>query len=682
MMSQKNNSKEKLKLAVLISNAGTGTNLQAIIDGIEKDKIKMEICAVVSDVSDAAGLDRARKHNLKIEICPTKEALLPLLQRLNPDFVALAGWKQIILDEVILAFPNKILNLHPGLIPDSIDGIVKNPDGTEALWNKGKLTNKAIQNFLDKKATFAGSSIHFLTLNFDFGPVLGRTFEKIQAGDTVDSLYARLKNKENELYEEVLEKLTSPQPSPERRGGINRQKILIIGSGGREHAIGWKVAQSPRAGQIFFAPGNAGTAELGTNVAIDAKDISKLLEFAKNGKINLTLALPDDPLALGIVDEFQKAGLRIWGPTKRAAQIEWSKAFSKDFMRRHNLPTAKFEIFSDFEKAKNYVKNQSLPIVIKASGLALGKGVIICETIKEANETLENILVKKIFGDAGNEVVIEEFLVGPEISIHAFSDGKDYKMFPPSQDHKKVGEGNTGPNTGGMGTISPLPFVDEKLLKTIEDTIVAPTLKALAKDNAPFVGVLYPGLILTKDGPKILEYNARFGDPETQTYMRLLETDLLDIFDACIDGTLKNLEIKWRPKSACTIVLASGGYPGKYEKGKEILGISPLLVEEGVGGGDSDPLSNLPLSKGRGSQPPRLSGSPPSKGGEDVVIFHAGTKMENKNLVTNGGRVLGVSAVGKNLQEALKKAYKAIEKISFEGMQYRKDIGKSALELK
>lgn len=422
-------------------------------------------------------------------------------------------------------------------------------------------------------------------------------------------------------------------------------KILIIGSGGREHAIGWKVVQSVRCGQIFFAPGNAGTAELGTNLDIKATDINALVEFAKNEHVDLTLALPDDPLALGVVDAFQAEGLRIWGPSKAAAELEWSKAYAKDFMKRHHIPTAKYEIFRDFENAKTYVEKGSLPVVVKASGLALGKGVTVAQTKDEAIEILHKIFIDKIFGSAGNEVVIEEFLEGVEISAHAISDGKSWKMFPCSQDHKRIFDGDAGPNTGGMGVVAPLSFVDEVLMNKIEKQIVAPTIGGMELEGRPFVGILYPGIMLTKDGPKVFEFNSRFGDPETQTYMRLIDIDILDMFDASIDGKLLKLDIKWKNLSACNIAIASGGYPGNYEKGKLISGI-----------------------KEAGKQ-------------DDVVIFHAGTTMSRQDLVTNGGRVLGVSTTGKNLKEALDKAYKAIEKISFEGMQYRKDIGKKALDL-
>jgi len=433
-------------------------------------------------------------------------------------------------------------------------------------------------------------------------------------------------------------------------------KILIIGAGGgREHALGWKITQparnaahnaaggSPPVRELFFARGNAGTAKLGTNLDIKETDAEKLLYFSKAEKMDLVLVVSDDALAAGVVDEFQKAGFRTWGPTKAAAKIEWSKTFSKDFMRRHNLPTAKFETFNNFEKAKEYVKDQSLPIVIKANGLALGKGVVICPDQESAYETLENFMIKKIFGESGSEVVIEEFMEGPEISIHVFSDGKNYKMFPVSQDHKKIGEGNTGPNTGGIGAITPLPFVDEKLFKKIEEDIVAPAIRGLVAEGTPFVGILYPGLMLTKDGPNLLEFNARFGDPEAEVYMRILESDLLDVIDASIDGKLNELEIKWVSATACNIVLCSLGYPGKYETGKIISGVTEAEKEK------------------------------------DIVVFYAGTKMDDKgNLVTNGGRVLGVSAMGETLPDVLKKAYNAISKITFEGMQYRRDIGKYA----
>ncbi|MFA5750725.1 MAG: phosphoribosylamine--glycine ligase [Candidatus Paceibacterota bacterium] len=423
----------------------------------------------------------------------------------------------------------------------------------------------------------------------------------------------------------------------------SKKDILIIGGGGREHAVGWKISQSKRAGKLFFAPGNAGTEEIGENTDIKATDIPSLLNFAINKKIDITLALPDDPLALGIVDEFRKNGLRIFGPTKNSAKLESSKAFAKNFMKKYSLPTANFEVFNDFDNAIGYVSDHSLPVVVKVSGLALGKGVFICKTKNEAITAIEEIMKKNSFGEAGKEIVIEEFLEGPEISIHVFSDGKNYSIFPSSGDHKRIGEEDSGPNTGGMGTIVPHPLTNEILLKKIEESIIIPTLEGMKKEGSPFQGVLYPGLILTKNGPKILEFNARFGDPETQSYMRLLETDLLDIVESCIRETLNTIKIKWRQESACTIVLASKGYPAGYEKGKEINGI--VKAEDNT----------------------------------SVKVFHAGTKKENEKIITNGGRVLGVSAVGRTLKEALDIAYEAINKISFEGMQYRKDIGKKYL---
>lgn len=424
------------------------------------------------------------------------------------------------------------------------------------------------------------------------------------------------------------------------------EKILIVGAGGgREHAIGWKIKESGRAGKLFFARGNAGTAEIGTNLDIKDTDIPKLLDFARNEHVDLVLVVADDPLAAGAVDEFRSAGFRVWGPTKEASKLEWSKAFAKDFMERYHIPTARHQVFNNFDKSVAYIRKGDFPVVVKASGLAMGKGVVIAQTKGEAEKALHDILVNKIFGDSGNEVVIEEFLEGIEISVHAFSDGISWKMFPASQDHKRIFDGNAGPNTGGMGVIAPLPFITKDIMDRIEKEIIAPAIRGMEKDGNPFMGCLYPGVMITKDGPKVFEFNARFGDPETETYMRLLSTDLLDIIDASIDQELFKQEIKWKNDlSACSIALASGGYPGNYEKGKVITGAENLDTE-------------------------------------DIVIFHSGTAMKDSELVTNGGRVLWVTAIGNSLQEALNKAYGIIQKIHFEGMQYRKDIGKGAIEL-
>lgn len=421
---------------------------------------------------------------------------------------------------------------------------------------------------------------------------------------------------------------------------MRSKTVLIIGSGGREHALGWKLKQSAKVRKIYFAPGNGGTLEVGENVSIGVLDVEGLLTFALSKKVDLTVVGPDDALAAGVVNAFQQKGLAVFGPTKEAAQIESSKAFAKQIMLENNIPTATYASFTAIADARKYLKKQSLPVVIKASGLALGKGVIIAKTIPEAEKALEDIMVKKIFGKAGDEVIIEEFLQGKEISIHAFCDGKTAKLFPTSRDHKAIYEGNRGPNTGGMGTIAPLPDVSHRLRKQIERTIVQPVLNGLQKKNAQFSGCLYPGLMLTKEGPKVLEFNARFGDPETQSYMRLLKTDLFDVMMSCVKGKLSKQKIRWAKKSACCIVLASSGYPGTYKKGDSIDGLKSKK--------------------------------------EDIIVFHAGTKREENAVFTGGGRVLGVTAVGKTLDRALVKAYAAIGKrgIFFEGMQYRKDIGK------
>jgi len=419
-----------------------------------------------------------------------------------------------------------------------------------------------------------------------------------------------------------------------------KMEILVIGSGGREHALVWKLKQSPKVKKIFVAPGNAGTAKLAINLPISKSE--EITEWLKENPIDLVVIGPDNYLAEGIVDKLNELQIPVFGPTKNASEIEWSKVYAKELMKEEGIPTAKFEIFNDINKAKIYIKKQSFPLVIKASGLALGKGVIIVKNIEEAEDAIDEIMNKKIFGNAGDEVVIEEYLQGKEISVHAFCDGEDFCLFPSSQDHKRIFDNDKGPNTGGMGTIAPVPCVTEAHMKDIEEKIIRPLLSALKKRGRPFQGILFPGIMITGEGPKVIEFNARFGDPETQSYVRILESDLADILLACTNGTLKRQKIKWSEKSACCVVCASGGYPGKYEKDKTINGLNDITDK-------------------------------------DAIIFHAGTKILDDKIVTSGGRVLGVTTLGKNLKEALKKSYKVIKSISFDGIQYRKDIGAKSL---
>jgi len=421
-------------------------------------------------------------------------------------------------------------------------------------------------------------------------------------------------------------------------------KVLIIGSGGREHALAWKIAQSPKVDKLFVAPGNAGTAKIAENVDIKVTDFPKLIKFAKENNVGLTIIGPDNLLALGIVDEFQKAGLRVFGPIKKAARIESSKSFSKNLMLKKKIPTARFDVFDDYSKALDYLKDQTFPIVIKASGLALGKGVSICKDSDEAKEALNLIMVDKTFGDSGSEIVIEEFLGSDqEISIHCITDGKDFIVFPTAQDHKPIHDGDKGPNTGGMGTYAPIPWAGQDYLDWASDKVIKPILKGLEELDTNFVGCLYPGLKLTTAGPKVLEFNARFGDPETQSYMRLLETDLVDIIEACIDGKLSEIKPVWRKGYAICVILASKGYPISRGEDVPIHGI--------------DEAEKMP----------------------DVIVFHSGTKQVSDVVTASGGRVLGVTAIGETLQEAIHKAYMAVGRIEFDGMQYRTDIGAKAL---
>ncbi len=420
-------------------------------------------------------------------------------------------------------------------------------------------------------------------------------------------------------------------------------KVLVVGSGGREHAICWALKKSPKVTELYCAPGNGGIGEIARCVDVKATDIPGMVAWAKEHSIDFVMVAPDDPLAMGMVDALEAEGIRAFGPRKNAAIIEGSKAFSKELMKKYGIPTADYAVFTDKEQALAYVEAQGAPIVVKCDGLALGKGVVVAQTLDEAKEAVVNMMENKAFGEAGAKVVIEECMTGPEVTVLAFTDGKTIVPMPSSQDHKRAYDGDQGPNTGGMGAISPCPNYTPELSKVCMDTIFLPTVKALNAEGRTFQGVIYFGMMLTPKGPKVVEYNARFGDPECQAVLSLLETDLMDILEACVDGTLSQVDVKFKDAASCCLVLASGGYPIAYEKGKEITGLDQV---------------------------------------KDAVVFHAGTRKQDGKFLTNGGRVLGVTAVAPTLREAVVKAYAAAGPVFFEKMHFRKDIGYHILDVK
>ena len=426
---------------------------------------------------------------------------------------------------------------------------------------------------------------------------------------------------------------------------MKKKNILIIGSGGREHTLCWKFAQSPRAGEIFCAPGNAGIARHATCVPIKASDLEGLAGFARDNEIDITIVGPEAPLAEGIVDLFREQGLTVFGPDRKAAEIEASKVFTKDLLTKYHIPTGSYRVFTDAGAARAFVRDETgVPVVIKADGLAAGKGVILCFTIQEADEAIDLILEKKAFGEAGNRLIVEEFLQGEEASFMAITDGSTVLPLATSQDHKAVFDNDKGPNTGGMGAYSPAPVVTPELFKKVMDEIMKPVVEAMAKEGRPYRGVLYAGLIIKDGRPRVLEFNCRFGDPEAQPILMRMKTDLLDVVEAAIDGRLDQVRLEWDPRASVCVVLASDGYPGKYETGKRIEGL--------------DKVEKM----------------------HDVVVFHAGTRLEDGRFVTAGGRVLGVTALGKTIEDAIKRAYRAVSRIKWDGMHYRRDIGLKAMK--
>ncbi len=416
-------------------------------------------------------------------------------------------------------------------------------------------------------------------------------------------------------------------------------KVLVVGGGGREHAICLKLAQSPKVTQLYCAPGNGGIAQVAQCVPIKATDVEGMVKWAKENAMDFVMVAPDDPLALGMVDALEAAGIPAFGPRKNAAVIEASKAFSKELMKKYHIPTAQYETFTELDAALSYIDAQGAPIVVKADGLALGKGVVVAATVEEAKAAVRDMMEDKKFGDSGSTVVIEACMTGPEVTVLAFCDGKHLVPMPSSQDHKRAYDGNQGPNTGGMGAFSPSPHYTPEVARRCMEEIFLPTVTALNAEGRPFQGVIYFGLMLTIDGPKVVEYNARFGDPETQAVLSLLDSDLMDIFQACVDGTLDKIDIKWKDQAACCLVLASGGYPVQYQSGYPISGLE--------------------------------------EAGQNATVFHAGTKLgEDGQILTAGGRVLGVTALGATLEEAISNSYAAAKPISFQDMHFRRDIGR------
>lgn len=418
-------------------------------------------------------------------------------------------------------------------------------------------------------------------------------------------------------------------------------KALIVGSGGREHAIAASVAKSNQVEKIYCAPGNAGIGQIAECVDITAMEFDKLADFAEKNQIDLTIIGMDDPLVGGVVDVFEARGLRVFGPRKNAAIIEGSKAFSKDLMKKYNIPTAAYENFTNPDEALAYLETAKMPIVLKADGLALGKGVLICNNLEEAKAGVKTLMLDKQFGDAGNEIVIEEFMTGREVSVLCYCDGTHIKPMTSAQDHKRAKDGDKGLNTGGMGTFSPSPFYTDEVQKFCEEKVYQPTMDAMKKEGRDFVGILFVGLMLTEDGPKVLEYNARFGDPEAQVVLPRMKNDIIDVMNACIDGKLDEIDLQFEDNAAVCVVLASDGYPEHYEKGKVITGFEKFVGKDGY------------------------------------YVFHAGTKLTDEGIVTNGGRVLGVTAKGKDLKEARKNAYEATNWIDFSNKYMRHDIGKA-----
>lgn len=630
-----------LKVAVLVS--GGGTNLQAIIDGMEDGRItNAKIEVVISSKSSAYALERASRCHIKTECIVPKEyksledfskELLKIIDSYQVDLIVLAGFLIILPDLIVKKYPNQIINVHPSLLPSFGGAGYYGLKVHEAVLNGG---NKV-----------TGATVHFVDEGTDTGPIILQKAVDVLEEDTPKTLQDRvMKQGEWKILPEAINLIANDKITVvDNRVRRKNMKVLIIGSGGREHAIAWKVARSKKVEKIFCAPGNGGMQGVGECVPIPVTNFTKLADFASEKKIDLTVIGPDDPLVLGIVDVFCKRGLRVFGPSKNAAIIEGSKIFAKDLMKKYNIPTAAYESFDNPEGAYRYLEDCNYPIALKADGLAFGKGVLLCDTKEDAVAGVGTIMIEKQFGAAGDRVLIEEFITGREVSVLAFCDGKTIKTMTSAQDHKRAEDGDKGLNTGGMGTFSPSPFYTKEIHEYCEKYIYQPTLDAMRNEGREFVGILFFGLMLTKTGPKVLEYNARFGDPETQVVLPRMKNDIIEVLEACIDGKLDKIHLEFEDNASVCVVLASKGYPSQYEKGFLIKGLEEFEDKDGY------------------------------------YIFHAGTKKTEKGIVTDGGRVLGITTTGASLEEARRNAYEAAKQIEFKNKYQRNDIGKAMKEI-
>ncbi|HHX60844.1 MAG TPA: phosphoribosylamine--glycine ligase [Epulopiscium sp.] len=621
---------KSLRLAVLAS--GGGSNLQSIIDAIENGTLKSQITCVISNKVDAYALARARAHNIEaIYINPKSgtpeassgmtydEKLLAVLKEKNVDLVVLAGYLKIVAPEMIDAYPGKIINIHPSLLPKY---------GGQGYY--GLHVHKAVVEAGDKES---GATVHFVDKGIDTGEIILQRSIPVQEGDSPQTLQTRvLEEVEHKIFVEALAMLEKNKTRGEE------VKILLIGNGGREHALAQTILRFHPDANIFVAPGNAGTATIATNIDYKVTDIQELATWASENNIDLTIPGPEAPLVIGVVDAFNKKGLRVFGPNEECAQFEGSKRFTKEFLVKYKIPTAKYAHFITAEPAIDTVDEFDLPIVVKADGLAAGKGVLICESREDAKKEIKEIFAGK-FGSAGDEIVLEEFLTGTEASLLCWVDGKTIVPLETARDYKRALDNDEGLNTGGMGGFSPNPAITLKVRENIQSQVLDPIISGFKSESLDFKGILFIGLMIENDIPKVLEFNVRFGDPETQSVLPRLRTDIVEIMNACIDGTLEELDIKWDKNPSATIVLASKGYPETSSKGDIITGLDHVS--------------------------------------KNVTIFHGGTKNLDGNIATDGGRVLALTAVDETMDKARASLYRELEKIKFDGMQFRTDIAKN-----